>query len=247
MAFLSFAFRITLKDVYYWLQYDIGFRGNVICIHVWKEKKKTQLHGCCWLFWIVNYLRVLPSQAFPVCKSKDFGVNCLIFSPWVIWWFTVAQMVKNPPAMWETWVGKIPGEGNGYPLQFSGLENSKDPVVHGVAKSQTRLSDFDFQSYHMVFFWGEAIIPIIIFLTFSFPLEYSQLTSCDSFRWTAKGFSHTYTCIHSGETVETVSDFNFGGSKITADGDCSHEIKRRLLLFFFFFYAYSLEEKLWPT
>ena len=40
-----------------------------------------------------------------------------------------------------------------------------------------------------------------------------------------------------GETVETVSDFNFGGSKITADGDCRHELKD----------AYSLEEKLWPT
>ena len=33
-----------------------------------------------------------------------------------------------------------------------------------------------------------------------------------------------------GETVEIVRDFIFGGSKITADGDCSHEIKRRLLL-----------------
>ena len=33
-----------------------------------------------------------------------------------------------------------------------------------------------------------------------------------------------------GETVETVSDFMFLGSKITADGDCSHEVKRRLLL-----------------
>ena len=33
-----------------------------------------------------------------------------------------------------------------------------------------------------------------------------------------------------GETVETVSDFIFGGSKITADGDCSHAIKRHLLL-----------------
>ena len=33
-----------------------------------------------------------------------------------------------------------------------------------------------------------------------------------------------------GETVDTVSDFIFGSSKITADGDCSHEIKRRLLL-----------------
>ena len=33
-----------------------------------------------------------------------------------------------------------------------------------------------------------------------------------------------------GKTVETVADFIFGGSKITVDGDCSHEIKRRLLL-----------------
>ena len=36
--------------------------------------------------------------------------------------------------------------------------------------------------------------------------------------------------MHDGETVETVSDFILGGSKITADGDCSHEIKRHLLL-----------------
>ena len=39
-----------------------------------------------------------------------------------------------------------------------------------------------------------------------------------------------------GKTVETVADFILGGSKITADGDCCHEIKR-----------HSLEEKLWPT
>jgi len=38
------------------------------------------------------------------------------------------------------------------------------------------------------------------------------------------------SCEIDGETVETVSDFIFGGSQITADGDCSHEIKRRLLL-----------------
>ena len=38
------------------------------------------------------------------------------------------------------------------------------------------------------------------------------------------------SCQIDGQTVETVSDFIFGGSKITADGDCSHEIKKRLLL-----------------
>ena len=38
------------------------------------------------------------------------------------------------------------------------------------------------------------------------------------------------SCQIDGETIETVTDFIFLGSKITADGDCSHEIKRRLLL-----------------
>ena len=41
-------------------------------------------------------------------------------------------------------LGKSPGEGKGYPLQYSGLENSMDCIVHGGAKSPTRLSDFHF-------------------------------------------------------------------------------------------------------
>ena len=41
-------------------------------------------------------------------------------------------------------LGRSPGEGTGYPLQYSGLENSLDCMVHGVAESRTRLSDFDF-------------------------------------------------------------------------------------------------------
>ena len=41
---------------------------------------------------------------------------------------------------------KSPGEGKGYPLQYSGLENSKDYIVHEVTKSWTRLSDFHFHS-----------------------------------------------------------------------------------------------------
>ena len=43
-------------------------------------------------------------------------------------------------------LGRYPGEGKGYPLQYSGLENSMDCVVLGVAKSQTQLSDFHFTS-----------------------------------------------------------------------------------------------------
>ena len=50
------------------------------------------------------------------------------------WASLVAQLVKNPPAMWETWVGRSPGERKGYPLQHSGLENSMDCIVHGGLK-----------------------------------------------------------------------------------------------------------------
>ena len=57
----------------------------------------------------------------------------------------VAQLVKNLPAMRETWVqsllGTSPGEGNSYPLQHSGLENSMDCIVHEITKSWTQLNN----------------------------------------------------------------------------------------------------------
>ena len=43
-------------------------------------------------------------------------------------------------------LGRFPGEGNSYQLQYSGLENFKDYTVHGVAKNQTQLSDFHFHT-----------------------------------------------------------------------------------------------------
>ena len=43
-------------------------------------------------------------------------------------------------------LGRSPGEGKGYLLQYSGLENSMDCIVHGVANSRTRLNDFHFQA-----------------------------------------------------------------------------------------------------
>ena len=42
-------------------------------------------------------------------------------------------------------LGRCPGEGKDYPLQYSGLKNSRDCIVYGVAKSQTQLNDFHFQ------------------------------------------------------------------------------------------------------
>ena len=47
-------------------------------------------------------------------------------------------------------LGRYPGEGKGYTLQYSGLENSMDCIVHGVTKSQARLSNFHFTSLQEV-------------------------------------------------------------------------------------------------
>ena len=62
----------------------------------------------------------------------------------------VAQLVKNPPATWETQVRSLGWEdplekGNATHSRYSGLENSMDCVVHGVAKTGTQMSTFHFQ------------------------------------------------------------------------------------------------------
>ena len=82
------------------------------------------------------------------------------------------------------WLGRSSGERKGYPLQFSGQENSKECTVLklNIQKSKIMASG---------------------------PITSWQID---------------------GETTETATDFLFLGSKITADGDCSHEIKRHLLL-----------------
>ena len=56
-------------------------------------------------------------------------------------------------------LGRSPGEGNGYPLQYSGLENSMDCIVHGVANSRTQLSDFHF---HQLSVWSYYFFEINI-------------------------------------------------------------------------------------
>ena len=80
-----------------------------------------------------------------------FAPAWLFFRPCI--WMTgasfIVQLIKNLPAMQETPVqfagsGRFTGKRIGYPLQYSGLENSMNCIVHGVAKSWTWLSDFHF-------------------------------------------------------------------------------------------------------
>ena len=80
----------------------------------------------------------------------------------------VAQLIKNPPAMQEIWVPSLgwedsPGDVNSYSLRYSGLENSMDCIVHGVAKSWTRLSNllfhFFFSRAHVYSVMSDSLQP----------------------------------------------------------------------------------------
>ena len=72
-----------------------------------------------------------------ICFFFMFFVSCLRN----LWTSLAAQLVKNAPAMWETWVRSLDWEdslekGKAIHLQYSGLKNSMDCIFHGVAKSQ---------------------------------------------------------------------------------------------------------------
>ena len=67
------------------------------------------------------------------------------------------------------------GEGKGYPLQYSGLANSMECIVHGVAKSWTRLSDFHFSSHQFIVDFHSVLLRIVqetIYLTWFHSQEY---------------------------------------------------------------------------
>ena len=152
------------------------------------------------------------------------------------------------------------GEGNGTPLQHSCLENPMNggawwATVHGVAKSRTRLSNFTFTfhfhalekkmaTHSSVLAWripgtGEpGGLPSMGWHKVGHhwsDLAAAMQVNVQKTKIMASGPITSWEI--DGETVETVSDFTFLGSKITADGGCSHELKD----------TYSLEGKLWPT
>ena len=56
-------------------------------------------------------------------------------------------------------LGRSPAEGNGYPPQYSGLENSMDGIVHGVAKSLTQLNDF--QKICIIYLFNVTQLPVM--------------------------------------------------------------------------------------
>ena len=74
-------------------------------------------------------------------------------------------------------LGRSPGEGKGYPLQCSGLENSMHCIVHGVAKSQTQLSDLHFRILWFKSHLPRCTMPPILVWVGSLPVSLPQSTS----------------------------------------------------------------------
>ena len=93
-------------------------------------------------------------------------------------------MQKDPSSI--PGLGRPPGEGKGYPLQYSGLENSMDCIVHGAEKSRTWLSDFDFESIDPFFCHLQTVVNFICQL-FIFVPEFLFLKTVHFFI-----FSHIY-------------------------------------------------------
>ena len=88
-------------------------------------------------------------------------------------------------------LGRSAGEGKGYPLQCSGLENSKDCRIYGVAKSQTQLSDFHFtfSIYSLLAFFGiTPFFSIWRLLDLQYCVSFRCTASADSFPWSLVGF-----------------------------------------------------------
>ena len=123
-----------------------------------------------------------------------------------------------------------PGDGNDNPLQYSCLENPMDwganwVTDHRVPKSGTGLSDFTFT---LIWIESEEELKSLLMKIKEESEKVGLKLSIQKTKIMASDPLTSWKI--DGETSETLSDFILGDSKITADGDCSHEIKRHLLL-----------------
>ena len=145
---ITHLFVLLLFYVLHWQR-----KHGVECLEKWNWVNWTSTHGA----YCVSHILLSAVE-----EKKD---ERQIYYPWTGFkllgdmWPTlgasqVVLVVKNLPVMqvdiWDMGLipglGRSPGEGKGYSLQCSGLENSMDCIVHGVTKSQTWLSDFHFTS-----------------------------------------------------------------------------------------------------
>ena len=115
----------------------------------------------------------------------------MYLSIYYLWASLVAQLVKNLPAMRETWVWSLGWEdtleeGKVGPLQYSGLENSMDSIVCGVAKNRTWMSDIHFASLHLWFI--DNLLLVLIYAVFA--IQYVVVVKLLSCAWLCSTVVH---------------------------------------------------------
>ena len=95
----------------------------------------------CYLMCKTKSLDKINPVVLPNYKAVSFcaSTQCLYGLPWWLSWLGILLQCRRPG------LGQSPGEENGYPLQYSGLESSMDCIAHEVAKSPTWLCNFHFQ------------------------------------------------------------------------------------------------------
>ena len=87
------------------------------------------------------------------------------YTLWASWWLSCKESAYSAGDLGLILgLGRSLGEGNGYTLQYSGLDNSMDCIVHEVTKSWMQLSNFHFHFYSMPFAWRESVWLVFLFI-----------------------------------------------------------------------------------
>ena len=138
-SYIYLFFSTALSEDYLQKQPAILFWMSLNCLF-WCKNTRTDVESLLWQFCLS-----LSQHCFP-CGSAGKESTCN------------AGDLGSIPGL-----GRSPGEGNGYPLQYSGLENSTDCIVHEAAKNWTWLSDFHFHFTFHVLLWNFLLCSISIF------------------------------------------------------------------------------------
>ena len=113
-------------------------------------------------------------------------------------------------------LGRSPGEEKGYPLQYSGLENSMNHMAHGVTKSQTWLNDFDFHFHHK---WYHTVFAHSVWLiSFSImPSRSFHVVTTGKISFFLMVEQYSFMCVHSGSSEaeqEMIQNWGFNSEMI---------------------------------
>ena len=126
------------------LEKGLATHFNILGLPLWLRKVKNLLAMQETRVWVL-------SPEDPLEKGWATHSSILGLPLWLSWKESACHVgdLGSIPGL-----GRSPGEGKGYPLQYSGMENSIDCIVHEVTKSQTWLSDFHFTS---ITHWGSIL------------------------------------------------------------------------------------------